>query len=103
MERLDSLSSQHRRRHNSLTGWGRRRSPDQYLRGDRYRRHIVIERISATCPTCKRRGEFEYLGEQHWPTEVARKLGLPEVIALWSCPCCFTTISESELLPARNG
>ena len=63
----------------------------------------MIERQLATCPTCRRRGEFEYLGEQHWPPEVAHKLGMPEVIRLWSCPCCMTTISETELLPARMG
>ncbi len=63
----------------------------------------MVKRILATCPTCKGRGEFEYLGEQHWPPEVARRLGLPEVITLWSCSCCMTTISETELLPARIG
>jgi len=58
---------------------------------------------TATCPTCRCRGEFEYLGEQHWPEEIAAKFNLPAVILLWSCPCCHTTVSESELLPARDG
>jgi hypothetical protein len=53
----------------------------------------------AMCPTCNFRGEFELLGEQHWPPEVAGKLGLPPVIRLWSCPHCMSTISEPDLLP----
>ncbi len=61
----------------------------------------MVKRQLATCPTCKRTGEFEYLGEQHWPPEITRKLGLPETITLWSCPTCMTTISETDLLPAR--
>ncbi len=64
--------------------------------------HVVARRL-ATCPTCRCRGEFEYLGEQHWPVELTRLLGYPESIALWSCPACQTTISEPDLLPARMG
>jgi hypothetical protein len=61
----------------------------------------VVKRQTATCPTCKRTGEFEYLGEQHWPPELTRKLGLPSTIILWSCPACQTTISETDLFPNR--
>jgi hypothetical protein len=53
----------------------------------------------AMCPTCNYNGEFELLGEQHWPPEVAQRLGLPAVIKLWSCPHCMTTVSEPDLLP----
>ncbi len=64
---------------------------------------MVAEKRLATCPTCNCRGEFEFLGEQHWPPELAREHDLPEVIALWSCPSCLTTISEPDLLPERLG
>ncbi len=61
------------------------------------------ERRLATCPSCNCRGEFVYLGNQRWPAELAHRMGLPEVIALWSCPSCLTTVSEMDLLPARAG
>src|ERR1041385_6216638 len=67
------------------------------------RTHTVVKRHLATCPTCRHRGEFTYLGDQCWPPEIARKLGLPEIIVLWSCPCCQTTVSDPDLLPARMG
>ena len=63
----------------------------------------MAEHRIATCPTCQHTVEFEYLGEQHWPPELARKLGLPATIVLWSCSNCHTTISEPDLLPARSG
>ncbi len=59
----------------------------------------MAQRRLATCPTCGCGGEFELLGEQNWPPEIAQKLGLPATIRLWSCPCCMTTVSEPELLP----
>jgi hypothetical protein len=62
----------------------------------------VTKRL-ATCPTCKRSGEFDFLGEQRWPPQVAQRLGLPAVIALWSCPHCATTVSEPDLLPHDHG
>jgi hypothetical protein len=58
----------------------------------------MVEPRLALCPTCRQTGRFEFLGEQHWPPEIARKLGLPAVIRLWSCPTCRTTLSEPELL-----
>jgi hypothetical protein len=70
---------------------------------DAERRRIVEERRIATCPTCRQTGEFVFLGEQHWPAEVAAKLGLPSIILLYSCECCQTTVSEPDLLPARPG
>ena len=63
----------------------------------------MVEKKIATCPTCNQTSEFDYLGKQHWPPELARKLGLPEVIELWSCGYCHTTVSEPDLLPARSG
>ncbi|MEP7286584.1 MAG: hypothetical protein ABI947_12550 [Chloroflexota bacterium] len=61
----------------------------------------MLETRVATCPTCKQTGKFEYLGEQHWPPDVAKALNLPTTIILWSCSRCHTTISEMDLLPAR--
>jgi hypothetical protein len=58
----------------------------------------MVDPRLAMCPTCRQTGRFEFLGEQHWPPEIARKLGLPAVIRLWSCPTCRTTLSEPELL-----
>jgi hypothetical protein len=62
----------------------------------------MAQKRLAMCPTCKQSGEFEYLGEQRWPPEIAHKLGLPETIVLWSCPWCHTTVSEPDLLPVRS-
>jgi hypothetical protein len=51
----------------------------------------------AICPTCQTLGEFEWIGEQQWPEEVAQRLRLPAIIGLWSCPHCKTTVSELAL------
>ncbi|HRE47176.1 MAG TPA: hypothetical protein PLD47_05575 [Aggregatilineales bacterium] len=51
----------------------------------------------AVCPTCQHLGNFTFLGEQKWPPEIAAKFGLPEIIILWSCPNCNTTISDPDL------
>lgn len=56
----------------------------------------------ATCPTCRRSGEFEFLGEQRWPRDVAAIVNLPSVINLWGCPHCHSTISETDLLMASG-
>jgi len=63
----------------------------------------MAERRGATCPICNCRGDFFYLGEQRWPLELARRMEVPAVIGLWSCPNCMTTVSEPDLLPARVG
>ena len=34
----------------------------------------MVKRRLATCPTCRHRGEFTYLGDQCWPPEIARKV-----------------------------
>ncbi|MFQ3536548.1 MAG: hypothetical protein SNJ58_11785 [Aggregatilineales bacterium] len=54
--------------------------------------------IIATCPSCHRRGRFTWLGEQRWPEAVARKLGVPSLTTLWSCPHCATTIGQAALI-----
>ena len=64
---------------------------------------MLPEHRLATCPTCKHNGKFEYLGVQHWPPELARQVGLPSTIVLWSCSHCHTTISEPNLLPVPSG
>jgi len=64
---------------------------------------MLPEKRLATCPTCKHTGKFDYLGEQHWPPELARKSSLPSIIVLWSCSHCHTTISEPNLLPVPSG
>lgn len=61
-----------------------------------------MDKRLATCPTCKHSGYFLYLGQQHWPAEIAKKLGVPADIALWRCPSCQTTVSEPDLLPAHS-
>jgi len=56
----------------------------------------------ATCPTCRHSGDFEFLGEQRWPRDVAAMANLPSVINLWGCPHCHSTISETDLLMASG-
>ena len=51
----------------------------------------------ACCPSCGHHGRFTYNGEQHWPKEIADKLGMPADIKLWSCNHCGSTISEIDL------
>ncbi|MCC7206782.1 MAG: hypothetical protein IT323_05720 [Anaerolineae bacterium] len=52
----------------------------------------------AMCPSCRCTGEFEFLGEQRWPRDIAALAHLPAVINLWGCPHCHSTISETDLL-----
>jgi hypothetical protein len=61
--------------------------------------YIMAERRIATCPTCKHKSEFEYLGVQYWPLETALALGLPAAVRLWSCLSCLTTLSEQNVWP----
>ena len=53
--------------------------------------------IEAHCPSCGHVSHFTYNGAQHWPKEIAEKVGMPEVVHLWSCGHCGSTISETEL------
>lgn len=57
----------------------------------------------AICPSCHQEGRFDFSGNQHCPADIAARLGLPTVIALWTCPACHTTISEPDLLPGAAG
>jgi hypothetical protein len=62
------------------------------------RQRLLTKRILATCPSCRRQGYFVWLGDQCWPEPVARRLGVPSVMSLWSCPHCSTTVSEQALI-----
>jgi len=54
----------------------------------------------ATCPSCGKSGTFDYAGDQMVPARVAQVMGLNgNVIPLWHCPACGSTISEPNLLP----
>ncbi|MBN2469423.1 MAG: hypothetical protein JXN59_01770 [Anaerolineae bacterium] len=57
----------------------------------------MSQSIQARCPGCQQTTHFTFNGNQHWPPEVAHKLGLPTVIGLWTCAACHTTISEVAL------
>lgn len=58
--------------------------------------------LEARCPGCHQYARFTFNGNQHWPAEVARKLGLPAVIGLWTCSACHTTVSELTLKPGSQ-
>jgi hypothetical protein len=60
------------------------------------------QRMFATCPSCHKRARFHFAGHQHWPPEIAAAHGLPAVIALWTCPFCQTTLSETALQPDHH-
>lgn len=62
------------------------------------RQRLLTKQILAICPSCHCEGYFVWLGEQRWPEAVARRLGVPSVITLWSCPHCSTTVSETALI-----
>jgi len=50
----------------------------------------------AYCPTCGERAWFTFLGEQRWPEQVARTLGVPAVVEQWVCDTCHTTITQTK-------
>jgi DNA-directed RNA polymerase subunit RPC12/RpoP len=51
------------------------------------------------CPACGQTVKFTLLGEQIWPPNVAKRLGIPEKTLLYICANCQSTISESAILP----
>jgi ribosomal protein S27AE len=51
----------------------------------------------ATCPSCGRLAKFDFAGQQRWPPRVAQRAGIPEVVNLWHCGACKSTISEQSL------
>jgi hypothetical protein len=62
----------------------------------------LTKSILAICPSCQSKGRFVWLGEQRWPEAVARKLGVPNPVGLWSCPHCHTTVSEIALIESND-
>lgn len=52
---------------------------------------------TATCPTCGKHSTFTFHGEQRWPEKVAKAMNLPEVIVVWQCDTCDTTLLEPNL------
>jgi len=50
------------------------------------------------CPCCYQEARFHLTGEQRWPRAVAEKAGMPELIRLWTCSSCKSTVSEIDLL-----
>lgn len=51
----------------------------------------------AFCPSCGKLATFTAAGEQRWPARVAAAAGMPEVVQLWLCNHCHSTISEPNL------
>jgi hypothetical protein len=47
----------------------------------------------AQCSSCTAETVFVYIGEQHWPEDVARAAGMKAVVSLWRCTECQTTIT----------
>lgn len=52
--------------------------------------------IHARCPQCGAMTTLTYIGEQHWPKEVAAKRGVKSV-SLWTCSTCGTTVDGAHL------
>lgn len=59
----------------------------------------MADKKIAKCPSCQRIGVFEKAGEQRWPAHIAQAQGVPQVLSLYTCAHCGTTLSEPELLP----
>jgi hypothetical protein len=53
--------------------------------------------LFAHCPTCQKKGWFQYSGVQHWSEVVASACGLPVSMRLWTCEHCHSTLSEASL------
>lgn len=49
------------------------------------------------CPCCEQVARFERMGVQCWPMGVAQSSGLPQIIQLWRCDHCNSTLSELDL------
>lgn len=47
------------------------------------------------CPTCAQVARFTFVGEQHWPPQVAQAAGLGPLVHLWVCGSCQTTLTET--------
>ena len=57
----------------------------------------ICQEHEVFCPSCEQPTYFTESGVQKWPPKVAQAAGLPEVIQLWQCENCHTTISEIDL------
>jgi hypothetical protein len=57
----------------------------------------ITEQREAFCPSCSANRKFIFLGEQRWPKRAAEKAGLPEVVYLWRCSVCHTSMLHIEL------
>lgn len=51
----------------------------------------------AKCPSCEQEVTFTFVGEQHWPEQVAKAANISKVITLWCCSNCNTTITLDDL------
>lgn len=47
------------------------------------------------CATCGAQTLFTFLGEQRWPAPVAAAAGVSQVVYLWTCRTCQTTVTET--------
>lgn len=52
----------------------------------------------AICPTCGKEEHLTFVGVQRWPRMLAIKTGMPELVRLWNCPGCASTVSEIDML-----
>jgi len=55
------------------------------------------EKQQTICPSCGHYAEFVHIGDQHWPARVAASAGIPEIMGLWNCSVCETTLSDIDL------
>lgn len=54
--------------------------------------------LRGTCPSCHTLTNYTFLGIQHWPEEVARRLGVPIQQAMWQCKSCKTSVMEDSIV-----
>ena len=59
--------------------------------------YVVGETKTAQCPSCGTSSEFVSCGTQEWPPHIAAAAGLPEVMMVWACQTCHTTLLEPNL------
>lgn len=54
--------------------------------------------IQAQCPSCQQHALFERVGTQQWPAAVAEATGLPQVVVLFTCSECRSTVAHVDLM-----
>jgi hypothetical protein len=52
---------------------------------------------TAVCPSCQKTACFHFIGNQHWPSDVAEAASLEPVIAIWRCNQCQSSLLETNL------